>query len=269
MGTRILHDAWADGDAYEAFMGRWSRAAAERFVSWLRQPPGLRWLDVGCGTGALSDVVLRHADPRELVGIDRSEAYVETARGRSGDPRARFDTGDAQALPAGDAGFDVAVSGLVLNFVPEPEGMLREMARAVRPGGSVAVYVWDYADGMELLRRFWDAAVALDPEASELDEGRRFGICRPEALEQAFADTGLAGVEISSVEVPTRFGSFEEYWNPFFGGQGPAPGYARALGDAPRARLRRRLEADLASGPDGAIELRARAWAARGVRAEG
>ena len=258
-------DEWADGAAYEAFMGRWSRAAAERFVRWLARPAGLRWLDVGCGTGALSEIILLHASPKEVLGIDRSAGYVAHARAHVSDGRARFEVGEATALPVEKAGFDAAVSGLVLNFVPDPEAMLRAMSRAVRPGGSVAVYVWEYAGGMEILRRCWDAAVALDPDAAELDEGRRFPICHPDALARAFGAASLEAIEVSPLDVPTPFESFEAYWSPFLGGQGPAPGYVRGLSEAERARLRERLRSELEQRPGAEIRLRARAWAARGI----
>lgn len=257
-------DEWADGAAYEAFMGPWSRAAAEQFIRWLGLPTGLRWLDVGCGTGALSATILQHARPAEVLGIDRSAGYVAHALAHVSDKRIRFEVGEATALPVGTASFDAAVSGLVLNFVPDPVAMLRAMARAVRPGSRVAVYVWDYAGGMEFLRRFWDAAVALDPEAEELDEGRRFPICRPEALGRAFEAAGLGSVEVSALDVPTVFESFDAYWSPFLGGQGPAPGYVRGLSEAKRARLRERLRSELGRGGAN-IRLEARAWAARGI----
>jgi SAM-dependent methyltransferase len=263
--STVTGDEWADGSAYEAFMGPWSRAAGERFVGWLALPAGQRWLDVGCGTGALSEVLLSRTRPAELLGVDRSAGYVAHARAKLANERARFEVADATALPVERASFDAAVSGLVLNFVPEPLAMLRGMARAVRPGGVVGVYVWDYADGMEMLRRFWDAATALDPAAAALDEGRRFEICRPDALGRAFSDAGLRHVDVTALDVPTRFASFEAYWAPFLGGQGPAPGYARALGEPERTRLIEALRASLRPEPDGTISLHARAWAARGV----
>ena len=144
----------------------------------------------------------------------------------------RFEAGDAQALPLADSAVDVAVSGLVLNFVPDPARALGEMARVVRPGGAVALYVWDYAGEMQLMRRFWDAATALDPSAEELDEGVRFPICRPEPLAALFADAGLEAVATRPIEVATVFADFDDYWSPFLGGQGPAPGYCMSL---PRA----------------------------------
>lgn len=263
-------DEWADGGAYEAFMGRWSRAAAEQFVGWLALPVGLRWLDVGCGTGALSEIILQHASPKEVLGIDRSAGYVDHARAHVSDGRVRFAVGEATALPVEEASFDAAVSGLVLNFVPDPGAMLRTMARAVRPGASVAVYVWDYAQGMEIRRRFWDTAVALDPRAAELDEDRRFPICNPDALERAFEAAHLGEIEISPLDVATPFESFEAYCSPFLGGQGPAPGYVRGLSELDRARLRKRLRSELEQESTAGISLRARAWAARGIaRANG
>ena len=214
-------DAWDSGAAYEAYVGRWSRPVARGFVGWLAVPPGLRWLDVGCGTGALARTVLALAAPREVVGVDPSPAYVAFARERVKDPRARFEVGDARAMRADDASFDAVVSGLVLNFVPEPERALSEMARVARPGGVVAAYVWDYAEGMRMMRHFWDAAVELDPEAVELDEGRRFPLCAPEPLADLFRGAGLTDVEVRAIEVPTVFRDFDDYWPPFLGGQDP------------------------------------------------
>ena len=166
------------------------------------------------------------------------------------------------------AEYDVVVSGLVLNFVPLPERMLAEMARALTPGGMLALYVWDYAGKMQLLRHFWDAAAALDPEAVELDEGRRFPICHPERLAELFRGAGLEKVETRPIDVPTHFRDFDDYWQPFLGGQGPAPGYAQALSEARRAALRERLRAALPAAIDGSIPLVARAWAVCGTRSD-
>ena len=260
-------DIWASGDAYEPYVGRWSRAVAHQFLAWLAVPGGGRWLDVGCGTGALSGVILDVASPREVTGIDRSAAYVAYARSRVPDPRARFEIGDAGALPFTAGLFDAVVSGLVLNFVPDPVSAVTEMTRVVQPAGTVGAYVWDYAGEMELMRRFWDAAVALDPAAHELDEGERFGaFCRPDVLADLFRNAGLRRVEARAVDVPTPFRDFDDFWRPFLGGQGPAPGYAVALSEDRRAALRERIRADLPIAADGSIPLVARAWAVRGER---
>jgi SAM-dependent methyltransferase len=256
---------WADGSAYERYVGRWSRLVARQFLAWVRVADGAAWLDVGCGTGALSETVLAAADPAALVGVDPSPGFVAHARARLAEPRARFVVADARRLPLADDRFDAAVSGLVLNFVPDPARAVREIARVTRQGGRVAAYVWDYAGRMELMRRFWDAAAALDPAAAELDEGRRFGICQPEPLAGLFRDAGLVEVDVRPIEVPTRFADFDDYWTPFLGGQGPAPGYAMSLDEAERAVLREELRARLPVAVDGSISLVARAWAVRGT----
>ena len=258
-------DAWASGAAYEPYVGRWSRLVARAFLAWLSVPPGGRWLDVGCGTGALSQTILDVAEPARVTGIDSSDGYVAYARARVPDARVQFRTGDAQALPEPSGAYDAAVSGLVLNFVPEPRRMVAEMARVTRAGGTVAAYVWDYAGQMQLMRHFWDAAVALDPAARERDEGVRFPLCRPEPLAALFRDAGLGAVAVRAIDVPTVFRDFEDYWSPFLGGQGPAPGYAMALGESHRAALRDHIRSRLPLRPNGAIHLVARAWAVRGV----
>jgi SAM-dependent methyltransferase len=186
------------------------------------------------------------------------------AREQVGDARATFQVADAQALSFEDDRFDAAVSGLVLNFIPSPERALAEMVRVVRPSGTVAVYVWDYAGEMQLMRRFWDAAAALDAKARDLDEGLRFPICRPEPLERLFRDAGLEDVAVRSVDVPTVFRDFDDYWSPFLGAQGPAPSYAMSLDEEQRVALRERIRAGLPAADDGSIHLTARAWAARG-----
>jgi SAM-dependent methyltransferase len=256
-----MRAVWASGDAYEPYVGRWSRAVASEFVVGLGVRAGGRWLDVGCGTGALSGAILRHCEPAEVVGIDPSEGYVEWATAHVNDPRARFEVTDATRLP--DGPFDAAVSGLVLNFVPEPAVAVNAM-RETAASGVVAAYVWDYADRMELIRYFWDAAVALDPAAAELDEGVRFPICRPERLEALWRQAGMADVSSRAIDVPTTFRDFGDYWNPFLGGQGPAPGYAMSLDEGSRATLRERIRSMLPIADDGSITLTARAWAVRG-----
>jgi SAM-dependent methyltransferase len=261
------HDKWADGDRYEPYVGRWSRRVAQSFLDWLAVPQDKDWLDVGCGTGALSGTILERADPRSLTGVDPSPGFVEYSKARLGSARARFEMGDAQSLPLAAASVDAVVSGLVLNFVPQPARAVAEMRRVARPGGVIGAYVWDYAEGMELMRCFWDAAVALDPAALELDEGPRFPICRPEPLSQLFAEAGLAGVETRAIDVATVFRDLDDYWKPFLGGQGPAPGYAVSLDDKHRGALRERIRSRLPISQDGSIHLMARAWAVRGEAA--
>lgn len=262
--TSEHRDTWSAGKWYEPYVGRWSRLVGAEFLAWLGAKPQLDWLDVGCGTGALTDMVLREMKPRSVRGLDPSAAFIEHARAHITDARAAFDVADAQALPVTDAQFDAAVAGLVLNFVPDPLLAVREMARAVRPGGVVAGYVWDYAEKMELMRCFWDAAVALDPAAHALHEGLRFPLCQPEPLVDLFTRAGLLEVEVTPIDVPTRFRDFDDYWTPFLGGQGPAPGYAMSLSEGRRRALRDRSRSALPIATDGSIDLIARAWAVRG-----
>jgi SAM-dependent methyltransferase len=256
--------SWARADAYEAYVGRWSRQVAPRFLAWLAVPEGGRWLDVGCGTGALSEAILTAAAPTEVVGVDPSPAFVAHAAERIPGPRASFGEGDAEHLPVEDGSFDAVVSALVLNFVPDPPAALREMRRATRAEGTVAAYVWDYADGMQLMSHFWDAAVEQDPAADPLREGLRFAMCRPESLRNLFAGVGLHRIAVDAIVVPTVFADFDDYWSPFLGGQGPAPAYALSLTDDARSALREALRARLPVEDDGSIRLSARAWAVRG-----
>jgi SAM-dependent methyltransferase len=257
-------DVWAAGDRYEPYVGRWSRLVARAFVDWLAVGDGQDWLDVGCGTGALTRAIVEHARPQSVRGVDPSPGFLAYAQARLGGELVTFAVGDAQALPVETASVDVVVSGLVLNFVPQPGPAVAEMTRAARPGGLVAAYVWDYADRMELMRYFWDAAIALDPAATALDEGRRFPICQPEPLAALFTQAGVDDLDVRAIDVPTHFRDFDDYWSPFLGGQGPAPGYAMSLDDARRDALRDLIRSRLPFQPDGAIHLIARAWAVRG-----
>lgn len=257
-------DTWSAGDRYEPYVGRWSRQVADRLLEWLGLPPELTWIDVGCGTGALTSRILARERPLAVVGVDPSAEFIAHARKRIADARVSFQVGDAQALPVATDGFDVAAAALVLNFVPRPEVAMAEMVRAVKPGGTVAAYVWDYSGKMELMRFFWDAAVALDPAAEALDEGRRFPMCRPEPLASLFEGGGLSDVEVRALDIATTFSDFDDYWTPFLGGQGPAPGYAMSLSETDRDALRARIRSALPVRADGSIELVARAWAARG-----
>ena len=258
-------DTWASGQSYESYVGRWSRLVSAEFLAWLAVPPGARWLDVGSGTGALTEAVLVSRAPEQVVGIEPSAAFRDYAQAHVPDPRAAFRAGDAQSLPVDDGAFDVVVSGLVLNFVPDRAAALAEMRRAVRPGGTVAAYVWDYPGEMQLMRHFWAAAVALDPGALSLDEAARFEFCRPDPLRALFADAGLDDVDVRPIVVPTDFPDFDSYWAPFLGGTGTAPAYAMSLGEPDRAALRDAVRTRLATADDGSIHLTARAWAVRGT----
>jgi len=259
-----VSDTWERGSPYERYVGRWSRKVAPEFLAWLGIPPRQRWLDVGCGTGALSAAIAERSTPASLDGVEPSEGFLKSAKENLGS-RAALHQGNAASIPLQDASVDVVVSGLVLNFVPDPRAALAEMSRVARGGGTIAAYVWDYAGKMQLMRFFWDAAVELDAGAAKMDEGLRFPLCRAEALSALFAGAGLRSVETAAIDVPTPFADFDDYWQPFLGGQGPAPAYAMSLDEAARTRLREAIRARLPARTDGSIALIARAWAVRGV----
>jgi len=260
------HDAWQAGDSYDLYMGRWSRRIAPRFLDWLGVSPHLDWLEIGCGTGALSAAVLAQGSPRSLLAVDPSEGFVAKARANVPDERATFQIQDAQALTLGPASHDVVVSGLVLNFIPDKDKALAEMKRVARAGARVGFYVWDYpGGGLEFVRAFWKAATALDPSASDLTEDRRFPFCTPEGLTALAERAGMASVECAPIETATVFKDFADYWNPFTLGTGPAPGYCMNLDPKARQRLEERLHDALPRREDGSIALKARAWAVRAV----
>jgi len=267
MNDRSTTDKWQSGDAYERYMGRWSRQLAPGFLRWLDAPPAQRWLDAGCGTGALSAAILAHCAPVSVTGIDPSEGFLAKAKSVL-PPRVVLHRAAAEALPLLDKSVDVAASALVLNFTPDALAALREMVRVTNHGGRLACCVWDYAEKMDLVRTYWNAAAQLGLLAQGQDQGERFPICRPDALAAAFAAAGLRQVEVAALELPMRFADFDDYWQPFLGGQGPAPAHAMSLPEPSRRRLRDHIAKRLPLQPDGTIHLAARAWAARGFVAK-
>ena len=262
MNHRRVSDTWERGSHYEQYVGRWSRRVAPPFLEWLGIPAGRKWLDVGCGTGALCAAILDHCSPSSVIGVEPSEGFLKAAAENLAG-RAQLHSGSAAAIPLADAAVDVVVSGLVLNFVPDQRAALAEMARVVVQGGTIGAYVWDYAGKMELMRYFWDAAVQLNPDVVKMDEGVRFPQCHAQALEELFRNAGLNEVAVKAIDVPTPFANFDDYWQPFLGGQGPAPAYAMSLEEPSRARLRDRIRERLPIAADGSISLIGRAWAVR------
>lgn len=265
MTTLSISDTWERGSPYERYIGRWSRRVAPLFLSWLNLGPGKRWVDVGCGTGALSAAILDNCAPVEVVGVEPSEGFLKLAV-QNLNGRAHLLPGSAESISLPDAAADVVVSGLVLNFVRDVQSALREMARVVCADGTVAAYVWDYADKMEVLRIFWDEAVILNPSARDLHEGLRFPICNPPALRAAFEDAGFNEVQVSPIDLTANFAGFDDFWEPFLGGQGPAPAYATSLSEDRRSMLRDALKARLLTNREGPFSLQARAWAVRGKK---
>lgn len=250
-------------------MGRWSRPVAQAFAEWLDVPPRAHWLDVGCGTGALTAALCELKRPASVLACDPSGPLIEYASSLLPDKSVGFELAEATHLPVREGGFDAVVSGLVLNFLPDPARALSAMRSRLAATGMVAAYVWDYAGGMDLLRHFWNAAVELDasPEqaAGKLAEPRRFASCTEATLRSLFQGAGLSHVLTRAIEIECRFRSFDELWQPFLGRTGPAPSYVATLSPGAREQLRERLRERLPSESNGSISLRARAWAVRGL----
>jgi SAM-dependent methyltransferase len=255
-----VKDNWEHSEAYERFIGRWSSIVAVKFLDWLELPGGLRWVDVGCGTGALCEAILDTRDPTSVDGIEPSASFVRAAAERLGD-RATLHQAPAESLPMPDGSADIVVSGLVLNFISDLPAALAEMRR-VAADGIVSAYVWDYSGGMEMLGLFWDAADEVDPEGSPA-EVRRFPLCNPEALTAAFVSAGLDDPEVVALDIPTPFADFDALWTPFLGGQGAGPSYLVSLDVERQAEIRESLRKRVPTNADGSISLTARAWTIR------
>jgi SAM-dependent methyltransferase len=252
-------------EAYERFMGRWSRSLAPLFVRFAGVRDGDSVLDIGSGTGALTAAVAKTAPSSRIVGVDPAASYVALAQSRQRSALIHFEVGDAQRLRFDDATFDHTVSLLVVNFIPDVRKALGEMKRVTKSKGTVAAAVWDYGEGMEMLRTFWDEAVALTPSSAAQDE-RHMPLCRRGDLAALWREQGLRDVVEEGLTIETRFARFDDFWTPFLEKQGPAGAYAALLSaedrEALRLRLRRRL---LGGGPDRAIVMHARAWVVRGT----
>ncbi len=259
-------DKWTSGADYEQWMGRWSRLLAREFLKWLNLPAGLRWIDVCSGSGIVTQAIVERNAPASIVGVDASSEQISFARRHRACPNVTFETADAMSLPFPDSTFDVAVCGLGLNFISSPDRALKEFCRVIRPGGTVAIYVWDYAHGARFLREFWDAATATDPEAATFDQARRFPMCTPEWLRSPFEQAKLEDLTSHALEIVTCFGSFDDYWEPLLTGQGSAPNYLAAQDKKIQAAIREHLRSALPANAHGEIELPARAWAIRARR---
>ena len=257
-------DRWTSGAHYDQWMGRWSRLLAQEFLKWLDVSAGLRWMDVCCGSGMVTEAIVERSAPASVVGVDASPDQISFARQHRAYPNVVFELGDATALAFPDSSFDVAVCGLGLNYTPNPSRVLEEFHRVTRPRGIIAVYVWDYAQGARFLREFWDAAIAIDGEAAGFDQAQRFPMCTQEGLRSLFEEAELEDLALHALDVVTRFTDFDDYWEPLLTAQGSAPNYLAARDQPVQTAIRERLRTKLPTTAQGTIELPARAWAVRG-----
>ncbi len=258
-------DSWSNSEAYERYVGRWSLQVGAGFLEWLDPHSGARWLDIGCGTGALSERIYSSQSPARIIGVEPSASFLEAATMRLQADSVEFRLGSGEQIPVEDSSADYAVSGLVLNFVHDKQTAMRELLRVLKPGGIAACYVWDYAGHVQFMRYFWDAAVNLNPDARSKDEGERFPICHPLALRELFESSGFEDVKVQAIDIPTAFENFEDYWEPFQSDIAPAPGYCVSLPEPERSALAAMVRKTVPTDPDGRILMAARAWAVSGV----
>jgi ubiquinone/menaquinone biosynthesis C-methylase UbiE len=265
MNTSSTYTA-SDGAGYELVMGRWSRRLAGPFLDFAGVLEGERVLDVGCGTGHLARAIVERTEPGEVRAVDLAAAYVDHAQRHTHHPRVVFEVGDACALQFGDRAFDRALSLLVLHFVPRPERAIAEMRRVVKPGGVVAAAVWDVRGGFVASRLFFDTAAALDPKAAALRaENYTRPMTRPGELANAWRDAGLEDIVESTLGIRMELSTFEDYWAPYEGREGPVAQYVAGLAAAERARLKEAVRAAYLDGePDGPRSYAALAWAVKG-----
>jgi len=249
------------GEVYDRYMGRYSRLLAPLLADFGGVQPGQRALDVGCGPGALTQVLADRLGPESVAAGDPSESFVAACRERL--PGVDVRQAAAEQLPWPDGSFDVALAQLVVNFMADPVAGVTEMARVVRPSSVVAACTWDYRDGMTMLRTFFDAALTLDPDAP--DEGRTMSIQDADDLHRVWSEAGLEDIQTGALTVEAEYADFDDFWQPFTTGTGPAGAYCVSLGPEQQHALREELRRRL-NDPRGQFRLSARAWAVRGSR---
>ena len=252
---------FADGEAYERLMGRWSRLAGDVFLDWLDAPPHGRWLDVGCGTGAFTEAVIARGAPHEVVGIDPSEAQLAFARTRSAAKSGEFRIGDAHAVPFGKNRFDVAVMALVITYLSDPGKAVSEMARVVQPGGWVATYVWDVPGAGAPLHPIYVAMESLGMPAPHPPGA---AVSRRDRMRTLWEDAGLESIESRVIRVPVVYSDFNDFWDANSVPAGASGKAIHELSPAVREQVRDRVREQLRVGSDGRIAYEAFANAVKG-----
>jgi SAM-dependent methyltransferase len=251
--------------AYEGYIGRWSRVVAIEFLSWLKMPERAGWFDVACGTGALTAAVLARCDPARIDASDLNAERIAFARRTIIDVRASFTVSEGTIIAAADRTYDAVIGGLAFPAIRDTPAALAEFRRVTKPGATVAGYVWDFDGEMQLLRYFWDVATELEPAAETSDDDERFAICHPERLEAAWRAAGFDDVTVRAIDAQARFVDFNDFWTPFLSGESPAQKHVQSLDERTRELLRARVRGALPIAEDGSITLITRAWAVKGV----
>jgi SAM-dependent methyltransferase len=252
---------FADGEAYERLMGRWSRVAGKIFLDWLDTPANVRWLDVGCGNGAFTEALIARCAPVEVIGIDPSEGQLAFARTRPAARSAQFRIGDAEALPFGDDRFDVAVMALVVTYLSDPGRAIAEMARVVRPGGWVATYVWDIPGAGTPVHPIYVAMESLGMPAPRPPGA---AVSRRDAMRTLWEDAGLESIESRVIRIPVVYSDFDDFWDSNSVPVAPSGKAIHDMSPAARERVRARVREQLAVGSDGRIAYESFANAVKG-----
>jgi ubiquinone/menaquinone biosynthesis C-methylase UbiE len=266
-GQETKPSMFANAEAYERFMGRWSRLLAPLLIEFTGLPDGGKVLDVGSGTGSLAFAIAGSRPRTHVVGIEPSEAFVAYSKSRNSFPdRVEFQVGDAQQMALPDASFDASLALLVFNFIPGRMKALREVRRTTKPGGLISAVVWDYSGRMQMLRTFFNAATKTNPKAAEQIDEKSMPLSRAGELAVLWKQGGLDNIKEQPLEITMRFKSFSDYWDPFLLGQGPAGAYVRSLDAGQLQALRSEVKRQLSWEPeDKPLDLLARAWAVRGA----
>ena len=252
---------FADGKAYERLMGRWSRLAGEKFLDWLNAPKNLKWLDVGCGNGAFTEVLIARCSPASVIGVDPSEGQLAFARDRPGTKGAEFRIADAQALPFPNDSFDAATMALVIVFVPDPLKAARELARVVRPGGVAATYMWEFPDGFTLA----PLASAMKDLGLTPPERPNVEASASDAMRAIWKEAGLTAIETTVIRIRVSFSSFDDFWDSNTLPVGPSGKALSGLAPSAREQLKTKVRERLPIAADGSIVYEAFANAVKGT----
>ena len=252
---------FADGKSYERLMDRWSRLAGEKFLNWLNASKNLKWLDVGCGNGAFTQLLIERCAPASIIGIDPSQGQIDYARTRPRTKDAEFRVADAQALPFPDNSFDAASMALVIVFVPDPLKAAREMARVVRPGGITAAYMWEFPDGSPIapLGAAMKALGFKPPERPNVEASAR------DAMRAIWQQAGLTAIETEVIRIRVSYSNFDEFWDSNTVSVGPSGKALAALTQAAREQLKAHLRQQLPTATDGSVSYEAFANAVKGI----